>query len=518
MNLFKFFTGRKAAAGGDRSPWGDFWFQSVGSLTGSGLRVDADSAMRLSAVYSCVRVLSESMAVLPFRLYRQKAGGGRAVVTDHWLYRLFAKRPNRFQTPFEWREMLQGHIALRGNAFCQIVEDGAGGIAELLPLHPDRVKVELLDNGSYRYRYTDRAGQVQIFRRDQLWHLRGLSSDGIVGLNPIELQRESIASGMSAQEYGNRFFANDAKPSGGWIEFPGRFADTAAKQTFREGWQSMQGGANRGKVAVLEGGMKFHEVGVSNKDSQFLESRQFTVGDVARIFRVPPHLIGDLSKATFSNIEQQSLEFVTHTMTPWAERWESSIETMLLGPDLGLEVEFDFAVLLRGDAAGRSAYYHNGILDGWMTRNEARMREGLDPLPGLDEPLRPLNMVEESQAADELAENDGGADDAAQLPAPDPDMDARLVAIAKAAAERAARKELQVVKAAFRSDDWPTAMKSAYADHVRFVQSCMGCSHEEAQAYCEARMRDPLQKYTMEEDFMSAARSRLERLALKGKT
>ena len=427
MNLFKFF-GRKAAAWGDRSPWGGFWFQSVGSMTGSGMHVDADSAMRLSAVYACVRVLSESMAVLPFRLYRPKVGGGRAPAKDHWLCRLMTRRPNRFQTPFEFREMLQGHLALRGNAFCQIVEDGAGGIAELLPLHPDRIKVEMLDNGSYRYRYTDRNGQAQIFRRDQLWHLRGLSSDGIVGLNPIEMQREAIASGLSAQGYGNRFFANDAKPTGGWIEFPGKFADTDAKKTFREGWQAMQSGANRGKTAVLDQGMKYHEIGVSNKDSQFLESRQFTVSDVARVFRVPPHLIGDLSKATFGNIEQQSLEFVVHTMTPWAERWESSIETMLLG-DEELEVEFDFAVLLRGDAAGRSNYYHNGILDGWMTRNEARTREGLDPLPGLDEPLRPLNMIEESRASDELDEGDDGADDSTDggpgKPTLDPDMDAK---------------------------------------------------------------------------------------------
>ena len=398
MFLSFFNRGPSAAAGGDRSPWGDFWFQSVGALTGSGMRVDADSAMRLSAVYACVRVLSESMAVLPFRLYRPKVGGGRAQVTDHWLYRLFAKRPN--------------------------------------PLHPDRLTVEMLDNGSYRYRYKDSAGQDQVFRRDQLWHLRGLSSDGVVGINPIELQRESIGSGLSAQDYGNRYFANDAKPSGGWIEFPGKFADITARKTFQEGWQATQGGSNRGKTALLDQGMKYHEIGINNRDSQFLELRQFTVGDVSRIFRVPPHLVGDLSKATFSNIEQQSLEFVTYTMTPWAERWESSIETFLLGPDQGLEVEFDFSVLLRGDADGRGKYYHNGILDGWMTRNEARVREGLDPLDGLNEPLRPLNMVEESAATGEQVS--APLDDVATPPVTEPD--ARLVALLQGNADRMARR------------------------------------------------------------------------------
>lgn len=414
MKFFKslFGGGGRKASSSDRSPWGSFWFQPVGFGSG-GMHVDANSAMRLSAVYACVRVLAESMAVLSIRLYRPKAGGGRALVTDHWLNRLLAKQPNRFQTPFEWREMLQGHLVLRGNAFCQIIEDGRGGIAELMPLHPDRVQIELLDNGSYRYRYTDRNGQINIFARQEVWHLRGLSSDGIVGLNPIELQRAAIAGGLAAQDYGNRFWVNDAKPTGGWIELPGKFADKAARDIFRESWQSMQGGANRGKTAVLEGGMKYHEVGVSNKDSQFLESRQFTVSDICRIFRVPPHLAGDLSRATFSNIEHQGLEFVTYSMTSWAERWESSIEMNLLGPDSGLEIEFGFESLLRGDSAGRATYYQDGIQSGWLTRNEARQREGLDPLPGLSEPLRPLNMIEDSKAPDEISEGDGGADDAA---------------------------------------------------------------------------------------------------------
>lgn len=492
MFLSIFNRGSSAAAGSDRSPWGDFWFQPVGALSGSGARVDADAAMRLSAVYACVRVLAESMAVLPFRLYRPKAGGGRTLVTDHWLYRLFARQPNRFQTPFEWREMLQGHLALRGNAFCQIIEGAPGEIQELLPLHPDRVKAELIDNGSYRYRYTDRNGQVQTFRRDQLWHLRGMSSDGIVGMSPIDFQRETVATGLAAQDYGNRFFANDAKPSGGWLEFPGKFADTAAKMTFREGWQAMQAGNNRGKLAVLDQGMKYHEMGISNKDSQFLELRQFNVSDVARIFRIPPHLIGDLSKATFSNIEQQSLEFVMHTMTPWAERWESSTETALLGPDTDLEVEFDFAVLLRGDAPGRSAYYTSGINAGWMTRNEARAREGLDPLDGLDEPLRPLNMVEESKAQDEDAEGDGGADDAATSPPVDPDVDARLVSLLSGNAERMARR--------LHAGNPPSAEVLAHA---------MAISHQVAQEFLD-HIEGQRPSYIYSQELMQ--------LALKGTT
>lgn len=401
--LSNLFRRQPRADGGDRSPWGSFWFSSVSQANGGGVIVTADTAMRMSSVYACVRVLAESMAILPFVMYKPDGKGGKQRITDHWLYRLMAKAPNRFQTPFEWREMLMGHLALRGNAFCQIIEDGAGGISELLPLHPDRVTVELLDNGAWRYRFVDRTGATQIYRRDQVWHLRGMSGDGIVGMNPIEVQRSTIEAALSAQAYGNLLFANNARPGGGWIEYPGKFVDRAARKTFKESWNESQGGGKQGSVAVLEHGMKYHEVGMTSVDSQFLENRQFNVTDIARMFRIPPHMIGDLSKATFSNIEHQSLEFVTHTMTPWAERWESSIESALLGEESEYEVEFDFTNLMRGDSAGRSTYYHNGILDGWMTRNEARAREGLNPIAGLDEPLRPLNMVEETDAQDEKA-------------------------------------------------------------------------------------------------------------------
>ena len=294
--------------------------------------------------------------------------------------------------------MLQGHLALRGNAYCQIITNPRGEINELLPIHPDRVRVEVMRSGEFRYRVTDRFGDETILPRSGIWHLRGLSSDGVMGMNPIELARESLGIALAAQDYGARFFANDAKPSGGWIEFPGSFKDPEAKKVFRESYQAAQSGANRGKVLVLENGMKFHEVGVTNKDAQFLELRKFQITDIARIFRVPPHMIADLDRATFSNIEQQSLEFVMHTMTPWAERWEASIEAELLLDNDPLEIEFEFANLMRGDAASRSAYYQSGIQNGWLTRNEARIAENLNPIDGLDEPLRPLNMVEENHA------------------------------------------------------------------------------------------------------------------------
>jgi len=429
-----------SASGGDRSPWGDFFFEPVSARTGSGMRVSPDSALRLAAVYACVRVLSESMASLPLVIYQRRADGGKDKVTDHWLYRLLAKRPNRFQNPFEWREMLQGHLALRGNAYNQIITNAKGEVVELMPLHPDRIRLELLPSGEYRYRFTDRFGNESILPRGEVWHLRGLSSDGLLGMSPIELARENLGMALAAQDYGARFFANDAKPTGGWIEFPGSFKDSEAKKVFRESYQQAQSGANRGKVLVLENGMKFHEVGVTNKDAQFLELRKFQITDVARLFRVPPHMIGDLDRATFSNIEQQSLEFVMHTMTPWAERWEASIESELLLEGDDIEVEFDFANLMRGDAASRASYYQSGIQNGWLTRNEARIAENLNPLDGLDEPLRPLNMVEESTAEDVALDTEQAEDPVQEATEPSDEAAARLRALIDSSAERWARR------------------------------------------------------------------------------
>lgn len=406
MFLSVFGKGKRFEASGnnDRSPWGSFWFSPIGQRSLAGMRVSSDTAMQISAVFACVAVLAESFAILPPVLYRQD-GRKRVRVTDHWLNRLL-KRPNRYQNGFEWREMLQGHLALRGNAYNQILSNGRGEIVELLPLNPDRVKVMVNADGSYYYLYNAPDGSQQTLTRGEVWHLKGLAPDYYRGYNPIELNRDGLGIALAAQAYGAKFFGNDAKPSGGWIEFAGKFSSDEAKQIFKDSWQEAHGGNNRGKIAVLESGMKYHEIGVSNADAQFLETRRFSIEDIARLFRVPPHRIGHLDKATNNNIEHQGLEFVTYSLSSWVERWKWAIESDLLLDDEDVEVDFDYARLLKGDSKSRSLYYHNGILDGWMVRNEARQMEGLDPLDGLDEPLRPLNMVPEAEADEEMDEEE----------------------------------------------------------------------------------------------------------------
>lgn len=389
----------------DRSPFGDFWFQPVGARSLAGMQVTPDSAMRVAAVFACVRELAQSFAVLPIEFYQQQ-GRQRVKITSHPLYKLLSKRPNRWQNAYQWRLMMQGHVSLRGNAYNYIAANSRGKITELIPIHPDRIKIRPKNDGDYDYQYIGQDGSTTTYTREEVWHLRGLSPDIYRGYNPIELARDSVGLALAAQEYGARFFANDAKPSGGWIEHPGTFKSPEAKKIFRESWQEMQSGGNRGKTAVLEAGMKFHEIGLSNADSQFLETRKFSIEDIARLFGVPPHRIGHLERSTNNNIEHQGLEFVTYTMMPIAENWEAAIESDLLFEDDETEIEFNFSRLLRGDSKARSTYYHNGILDGWMTRNEARQMENMNPIDGLDEPLRPLNMMPESEADEEQMEEE----------------------------------------------------------------------------------------------------------------
>lgn len=475
-------------ASDDRSPWGEFWFEPVSLRTSAGMRVSGDTALRLSAVYGCVRVLAETMACLPFCMYKPRAGGqGQDPVTDHWLYRLIAKRPNDWQTPFEWIEMLAGHLALRGNCYNLIIANRRGEIEQLIPQHPDRVRMELLDNGSFRYVVKDRAGNETRYARGEIWHVRGLSSDGYMGMNPVAIARETIGLGLAAQDYGARFFANDAKPFGGWIEFAGSFKDKAAKDTFRESWQNAQGGENRGKMAVLENGMKYHEIGLNNKDAQFLEARQFQVPEICRLFRVPPHMVADLSRSTNNNIEWQSLEFVKFTMTPWVERWESSIEYSLLPEDDELEVEFDFDNLERGDMKTRGDFYASAIsAGGWMTRNEARGKEKLNPLDGLDEPLEPMNMKGANEPDPAPAPPLTPGQDAAPA---DDGSDARLRAMIAAAAQRVVRKEAAATAKLWSKNPELVAFNAAvatfYSEHAVFVAEVMVIDPARARQWCD---------------------------------
>lgn len=517
---------RPRRASDDRSPYGNFWFEPVGTRSLSGARVSADTAMRLGAVFRCVSVLANTFPVLPFGLFKPRPDGTRAPQRDHWLYKLIAKRPNQFQNPFEWRQMCMGHIALRGNSYNRIFANARGEVTDLIPQHPDRVTIDLLKSGDYRYKIKQLDGSTIIVPRGSMWHLRGLSSDGIVGMSPLGYARETIGGALGAQDYGSQYFQNAGAPTGGWIELPSKFKDKTSRDEWTESWQNARTGENRHKTPVLENGMKFHELGIKNNEAQFLETKQASVTDICRFFGVPPHIAYDLSRSTNNNIEQQSLEFVQYTLTPIAEMWEAALEYEFLMDEQELEPEFDMRRMLRGDQAARSAFYTGMFSRGAMSPNDIRKAEGDDPFPGGDQRFVPVNMtvltpnMQPSIASpqDDPAPSDGIPDESTpakpkkKVPPPK-GSEARLAPLSMAAAERIARREAAVVARAYKQGDESIAI--VYSSHARFVAVALGIELVSAEAYCASR-RATLRADLDLEDYELASRCLLERLAVEG--
>ena len=343
--------------------------------------------MQMTAVYSCVRILAEAIAGLPLHLYRYTDSGGKEKATDHPLYLLLHDEPNPEMSSFVFRETLMTHLLLWGNAYAQIIRNGKGEVMALYPLMPNKMSVERDENGQLYYTYTRSAeeaktaetGRVILLPRDVL-HIPGLGFDGLVGYSPIAMAKNAIGLAIATEEYGAKFFANGAAPSG-VLEHPGTIKDP---QRVREAWQSQFGGSsNSGKIAVLEEGMKYTPISISPEQAQFLETRKFQINEIARIFRVPPHMVGDLEKSSFSNIEQQSLEFVKYTLDPWVVRWEQSIARSLLSENEKKQyfVKFNLEGLLRGDYASRMNGYATARQNGWMSANDIRELENLDRIP-----------------------------------------------------------------------------------------------------------------------------------------
>lgn len=353
----------------------------------AGKRVNERSAMQMTAVYSCVRILAEAVAGLPLHLYRYKEDGGKEKALDHPLYLLLHDEPNPEMSSFVFRETLMTHLLLWGNAYAQIIRNGRGEVMALYPLMPDRMAVDRDDKGQLYYEYTTSAddapiskGSIVRLKPSDVLHIPGLGFDGLVGYSPIAMAKNAIGLAIATEEYGSKFFANGAQPSG-VLEHPGTIKDP---QRVRDSWMSQFGGsANSNKIAVLEEGLKYTPISISPEQAQFLETRKFQINEIARIFRVPPHMVGDLEKSSFSNIEQQSLEFVKYTLKPWLVRWEQSIQRTLFSADEKKRyfVRFNVEGLLRGDYASRMNGYAVGRQNGWMSANDIRELENLDRIP-----------------------------------------------------------------------------------------------------------------------------------------
>ena len=354
----------------------------------SGKAVNERTAMQMTAVYACVRVLSEAVAGLPLHVYRYREDGSKEKALKHPLYRILHDEPNPEMSSFNFRETLMGHLLLYGNAYAQIIRNGRGEVVGLYPLMPAKMTVDRDSGGNLYYLYSrgsDDApeagenGQVYL-PPDQVLHIPGLGYDGIVGYSPIAMAKNAVGLGIATEEYGAKFFANDASPSG-ILEHPGVLKNP---DKVRESWNKLfRGSVNSHQIAVLEEGLKYQPIGISPDQAQFLETRKFQLNEIARIFRVPPHMVGDLEKSSFSNIEQQSLEFVKYTLEPWLMRWEQAMGRRLFteGEKESYFIRFNVEGLLRGDYESRMNGYAVARQNGWMSANDIRELENLDRIP-----------------------------------------------------------------------------------------------------------------------------------------
>jgi len=374
----------------------DAWNQYLSPSSKTGISVTEDSALRSTAVWACVRLISETVASLPLILY-ERMGRGKKRATEHPIYPLLHDSPNPEMTAFNFREILQSHLLTWGNCYSEIDYGpdgkGSGYPRALWPLLPDRMTVKRVD-GELKYIYTLPNGEQVIIPAYRVLHIPGMGYDGVIGYSPIRMAREAIGLSLATEEFGARFFSNGSS-FGGFLEHPGKLSAEAQKRLLKSFEEKHQGLSNAHRLSILEEGMKYHSIGIPPEDAQYLEVRKFQVVEIARFFNVKPHMIADLDRATFSNIEHMGIEHVVYTMRPWFVRWEQGIAKKLLVPKDRSKYFAEFLIegLLRGDSTARAQFYNQMFMVGALSPNDIREKENLNPINGGDSYYVPLNMI-----------------------------------------------------------------------------------------------------------------------------
>ena len=360
----------------------------------AGVAVTPDSALTYSAVYACVRVLAETLGTLPLILYRKLPGGGKERAEDDYRYSLMHDAVNDEMTSTDWRETQMANMCLWGNCYSQIIGTNGGRITGLWPMLSRYMTIDRDRQGNLIYKTSEPGAKTPVLSAEQTLHVRMMSLNGILGMSPISLARQAIGLGMATEQFGASFFGNGANP-GLVIEHPGTLSPEAYAHLQASTAERHEGPDNAHKTMILEEGMKIEKIGVPNNDAQFLETRRFQISEIARWFRIPPHMVGDLERSTFSNIEHQGLDFLIYTMRPWLTRWEQAQNRSLLLPRERNTLYFEFLVdsLLRIDIVTRYNAYATAIQWGYKSRNEVRVDENMNPVPGGDVLLTPLNMA-----------------------------------------------------------------------------------------------------------------------------
>ena len=465
--------GLRADISGTPAPWDDYWYNPLGSASATGMRVSPSSAMRVAAVLACVGIISRNVGMFPLKVFTDTAAGGKRVVRNHPLFEVLYISPNKHQTAFEFKQMMQAHLELRGNAYAEIIPGPRGAVDQLVPLHPDRVHPErVVGSGAIRYKYNDPlTNQVRVLLDDEVFKLRNLSDDGIQGQSTVALGCDVFGKALAAQDYAARFFKNDAKP-GGIIE-GANFKTKDDEKAFSANWQRSQTGANRHKTAILSPGMSYKEIGVNPSDAQLLEAQQASAIEICGIFGVYPHMIGIAEKAaTFASVEQFTILFAQQCLHPRLVMWEQAIQRdLILNPRY--YAKFNMGALLRGDSAARGALYQSAISYGWMSPNDARELEDMNPVEDGDTYFRPANLVPLGQVSvapstpatpmpispSEQKGQDASAD-TARL---------RLLMMATSTAERCVRKECAALRRMSERKASQEEVTEFYEEHASFV-------------------------------------------------
>lgn len=460
-----------------------FWLLDAlgGTPSAAGTRVNPRTALSAPAIQAAVRVIAETVGTLPLLVYERLERGKRRAI-EHPLYPILREQPNPEMTACVWLETQMAHLLLWGNAYSEIQRNGRGEVVALWPLLPDRTRLVRRGDGEGFYETSVPDGTTVRLRREDVLHVPGLTFDGRTGLAAILLARESVGLTLAAEEYGARFFSNAAQPSG-VLEHPGQLSEEAVRR-LREAWQATYGGlTNAHRVAILEEGMKWQQIGADNRNAQFVDTRKFQATESARLFRVPPHLIGDLERATFSNIEHQQIEFVVYTLRPYLVRWEQAINTRLFSQAARGRFFAEFLIegLLRGDTQSRYAAYAVGRQWGWLSADDVRELENMNPLP--DEQggiyLVPANMLSAGALSD-----------------PPRDQTARRIrSIVAGVARRLARREADRVAAlaqrhAASPERWREELTAFYREFAERLSEALELALPVARRYCAERARE----------------------------
>jgi HK97 family phage portal protein len=369
------------------------WNDIGSNRTPSGIRVNADNSMACSAYTACIRVISDAVSALPLHLYERLPNGGKAKAPTHPVYRLLHMQPNPWQTAQEFRDWMTGMYLHYGASYAEIRPGARGAVSELWPLHSSRMEVERLENGTVRYLYRESGGRQTVYSQDQIFCLRFTTEDGIRPIPTYKLFQNVIGLAQALEAHAATYFGNGARP-GVILESDNPIPAEAAER-LREQWERMHRGPDRAhRTALLPNGVKARELSGSNEAAQMLESRAFGVYECCRIFRVPPHLIQQLDRSTYNNIEVQGVEFLQHCLLPHLKRWEAAISRDLIVDDERYFAEHNVNGLLRGDHTSRAAFYVSALQNGWMTINEIREAENLNPIgPDGDKHFVQLNMT-----------------------------------------------------------------------------------------------------------------------------